>query len=346
MATKDVAERLRWQVPHCRNLGSEFYAELLTRAADDADGGGAVHAVAEPFVHLPVEEMLPLRLLGAVHRLVLEGDAPELARHYPSVGGDGDAAAAWPRLRELLGDPPPRLRELIARNVQTNEVGRSAALLGGFLLVARDTGLPLRIREIGSSAGLNLRWDAYRYEDAWGDPQSPVQLVRRYDGARPPFAPLRVDVLERRGCDPAPVDPTSDDGRLTLSSFVWPDQAERVELLRGALEVAARLPAAVDAARASAWLEDALAAPRPGSVTIVFHSIVWQYLDAAERARVRDALADAGARATDDAPLAWLRMEPDGPVTALHATVWPGGDAHLLARAGFHGRPVTWLADG
>ena len=35
-----------------------------------------------------------LQLMGAVHRLVLEGRAPELARFYPSAGGTPDADAA------------------------------------------------------------------------------------------------------------------------------------------------------------------------------------------------------------------------------------------------------------
>ena len=49
----------------------------------------------------------------------------------------------------------------------------------GFLTVAREAGLPLRILEMGTSAGLNLRWDYFRYEapgQAWGDARSPVVL--------------------------------------------------------------------------------------------------------------------------------------------------------------------------
>jgi hypothetical protein len=37
-------------------------------------------------------------------------------------------------------------------------------------------------------------------------------------------------------------------------------------------------------------------------------------------------------------------MEPGGAATTLAATVWPGERTLEVARAGFHGRPVTWLA--
>ena len=58
---------------------------------------------------------------------------------------------------------------------------------------------------------------------------------------------------------------------------------------------------------------------------------------------MRDALQDAGAAATDDAPIAWLRMEPAGERADLRLTWWPGGDETVLATAGYHGGDVEWL---
>ena len=86
------------------------------------------------------------------------------------------------------------------------------------------------------------------------------------------------------------------------------------------------------------------AAPAPGVASVVFHSIVMQYLSAADRRRVASALAEAGSRATGRAPLAWLRMEPGGEQAEVRLTLWPGGSERLIASAGFHGRPVRWLA--
>ncbi|MBK8439152.1 MAG: DUF2332 family protein [Rhodobacter sp.] len=57
-------------------------------------------------------------------------------------------------------------------------------------------------------------------------------------------------------------------------------------------------------------------------------------------------LAEAGARATPDAPLARLAMEADAAPgsAAVTLTVWPGGTPILTARAGFHGQHIHWLA--
>jgi hypothetical protein len=335
---------LRLQAEWCARLGSPLYGVLCARAADDVEAGGPVAAVLAGHEDDRPASALALRLMGAIHRLVLAGEAPALARHYPSVGGDGDAADAWPAFRALVEARGDEVRALVERGVQTNEVGRAAALAPGFLTVAHDTGLPLRILEMGTSAGLNLRWDHFRYQaaPAWGDANSPVVLRDAWNTAVPPFA-VATRVVERAGCDPSPVDPTSDEGRLTLMAYVWPDQQDRFALLRGAIEVARRVPADVERASAVDWLPARLAHARPGVATVVFHSIALQYLDRASRERALGAIADAGARATANAPVAWLRMEPGGEQAEVRLTVWPGGAERLVATTGFHGRPVRWL---
>jgi len=37
-------------------------------------------------------------------------------------------------------------------------------------------------------------------------------------------------------------------------------------------------------------------------------------------------------------------MEPGGEQAEVRLTLWPGGSERLIASAGFHGRPVRWLA--
>ena len=143
------------------------------------------------------------------------------------------------------------------------------------------------------------------------------------------------------------VDPATEEGRLTVMSYVWPDQRDRLAALRGALEVAARVPAKVERADAADWLAAKLAQPARGVATVVFQSIVWQYLSVEDQERVRRTIEEGGSRATSDMPLAWLRFEPsaDRMCCEVRLRSWPGrSDDRLLATAGYHGRPVRWLA--
>ncbi|MGH7777874.1 MAG: DUF2332 domain-containing protein, partial [Candidatus Dormibacterales bacterium] len=272
-----VAERLRTQAGWCRELGSPLYGRLLCEAAEDVERGGPLRRLLAPHAGNPGRSALALRLMGAVHRLVLEGRLPDLARCYPSAGGDSEEDPR-PAFRGALLSHGAEIGALLARPVQTNEVARSAALLGGFLEAGRAFGLPLRVLELGASAGLNLRWDHYHYRAGtreWGDPGSPVDLGDPFAGTAPPLD-TAVEVVERRGCDRAPLDATTPDGELTLLSYVWADQLERIRRLKGAAEVARRVPAAVDKEDAGAWLESS-DLHREGAATVVFHSIVLQY---------------------------------------------------------------------
>jgi hypothetical protein len=332
----------------CSGMGSPFYADILELMADDVVAGGPVGRFLADQLDTSYEEAVPLRFLGGVHRLVLAGRAPELAARFPSVGGDGDAAAAWPALRSVLDTHADAVRDALTRPPQTNEVGRSAALVGGFLVVARDTGLPLRVLEVGSSAGLNLRFDRYWYESdgsGYGDAASPVRFAGLWGDGRPPFdAPITI--ADRRGCDRDPIDARTEDGRLTLLSYVWPGQTERFTMLRAALDVARDVPVPIDRAGIPDWLARQLDEPARDRATVVFHSIVWQYLADSERATAEAALATAGERATGSAPLAWLRLEPSADLThtELRVTTWPGGEERLLARCHYHLGPMQWVA--
>jgi hypothetical protein len=339
-----VPERLAKQAGFCRALGSSLYAALLEEAADDAGRGGVVSEVVAP-VAGPYGSMLGLRLMGAVHRMVLQGSAPALAARYPSVDGDGNAEAAWLAFTGLLRARTNEIRSLSTRPVQTNEVGRAAALVGGFLEVARRFGLPLRVLEVGASGGLLLNWDRYRYEargQTWGPEGSPVRLCGFNTPPVPPFDTI-ARVVERGGCDPSPLDASTEDGRLTLKSYVWADQLHRFRLLKGALKVARAHPVLVQRAGAAQWTGARLSRTTEGAATIVYHSIVMHYLSSHERRAFEMTLAQAGAAARDTAPVAWLRFEPGEESHDVILTMWPDGHERVVARASPHGDAVTWI---
>jgi hypothetical protein len=337
----------REQAAGCAALGSPMYVDLLERCADDIERGGVVADVLAGHEDDPGPSALALRLLGSVHRLVLERRAGDLATFYPSVGGTWRAEGGWAAFQRLLAEQPDAVREWLDRPPQTNEVGRSAALMGGLLNLRHR--LPVRLFEIGSSGGLNLLADRFAYVDGsgavLGDPTAAVRLEDAWRG-RPldPWPDLAV--IERLGSDVMPVDVRTTEGRLTLTAYVWPDQAARLERLRGALALAQQVPVEVrrtDAVSFTRGLETAA-----GAVTVLWHSVMWQYLAPEDQEAVTTSVERLAAAATDEAPFAHLLMEPlrRGP-GAEHEflvvlTEWPTGERRVLGASRGHGVPTTW----
>jgi hypothetical protein len=343
-----TARLLSGQGRACRALGSPLYGQLLSWAAADLLDGGPTAEILDDYLDQPVSSVLALRMLGGVHALVLTGQAPELAAFYPSAGGTAssgpDGVAAWAALRQTLAVHRAFIRDWLQRPPQTNEVGRGAALIGGLRYVAAEAALPVRLVEVGASAGLNLRADHFRITGAagrYGDPASPVVLADGWQGEPLPASP--VEVIARTGGDLDPIDPVSPAGSLTLTAYVWPDQAARLARLRGALALARQVPA--DLRRESATATLARTALVPGSWTVIWHSIFRQYLSGPQREELADGVARLAGTATASARLAYLYLEQSRsggcPVTL---TTWPGGERRVLGAAPAHGVPVTWGA--
>jgi hypothetical protein len=339
-AETTIAGLLRFQAAACDHLGSPLYSLLLDRVAEDVEAHGPSWEVLRGHEDDPGPSALALRFMGAVNRLVVAGREPALAAVYRDPRAE--PSKVWKAFSTALERNHDELRRMVNLPVQTNEVGRCAALLLGFLTVAAETGLPLRPLEVGASAGLNLRWDRYRYlADGfeWGPADSPVKIEFELDRGSFP-SQERIEVSERHGCDAAPLDPTTAEGRLALLAYIWPDQAVRVERMRSALQVADEVPISVDRESAASWTARKLTRFTPGEATILYHSIVTQYLGEGELTAFYMHVHDAAERASADAPLAWLRMEPAGKQADLHLTTWPGGEDRHLARVGYHGTPV------
>lgn len=172
-------------------------------------------ATREPYAAEPRTEFFPLRALAGVDEMVLAGEISELDAHYPSVGGDGEAGAAWPAVKAALAAHSPEVLADLRHPLQTNETSRCGPLAGGFHVIAARDRLPVRALELGSSAGLNLHFDRYRYEAdgvASGPPDSAVRFTDYWLGGLPPFD-AQLEVVERAGCDIDPIDISEETGR-------------------------------------------------------------------------------------------------------------------------------------
>ena len=298
-------------------------------------------------ISVPPGSVPQLRLMSALHYLVLSGLARELAAFYPSVGGERPPDEVWPAAVATITEHFEQVRTRLRRTVQTNEPGRSAVLFAGLLWLAHRHRRPIRLLEVGASAGLNLLADRFAYrvgDDELGEPSSPLCFVDPWVPPPPvdvAVAAAALRIVERAGCDLAPLDPRRPDDQQTLVSYIWPDEPHRIDRMRAALSVAARDSVPVAAAPGSAWLPGRLGAGGGRELTVVWHSVMRQYVDAEEWAAIEAAV--------DSRPdVVRLSMEParDDERARMQLTVHDpaGAPERRLAVCDDHGLPIHWEA--
>lgn len=335
------------QVAYCETAGAHITARVVGGIAAVLASGarGELLRRIREWPGAPLADALPLRIAGGLHALHLSGAAPELAPIYRGEAADDAGviarvmAAHETALLPWLDGPP-----------QTNEAGRSANFIAAMLWLA-EQGLPPRFAclEIGSSAGINLMLDRYRYDlggVSVGPEDAVMTFAPEWHGAPPP-APA-IAIASTRGCDVAPVDLTDPAQALRLKAYIWPEHTVRFERMDAAIRAATAHKPDLVQATAADFVEAELAKPQePGTTRMLMHSIVWQYVPADQQARVTAAMEAAGARATPERPLAWVMVEADRTVHrhALMVRYWPGGgEAVQLAWSHPHGADLDWLA--
>jgi hypothetical protein len=328
-----------------------LYRRLARSAADEPEVLGLL---------LPAgpRDRLPHLLFAAVQYLLLGQGSDPLASF-----GDRPFAV----FRDWCLDHRAEIEELVATNhVQTNEVGRCAGLLPCLAAVAAASGnggRPLAVAEVGTSAGLNLLFDRYRYRYTAdgtdgdgveaGDPASDVVIHPQVEGDG--VAPdLRVPVVAwRRGLDRRPVDVTDDDAVRWLRSCIWPEQDARRALLDRAVAVARRDPPPLMAGDAVDGLGDLVAAAPPDAVVCVMHTAFISYLP--DPAAFVDRLTEVA----KERPLWWVSGEAAGVVPGVAGSPMRDGRIafaygivplgvpdqvpHTLARSGPHGAWLEWV---
>ena len=311
----------------CELLASDAHGELLTRVRG---WSGA-----------PLADALPLRVAGGLHALHLKGGEPALSAIYR--GEDADDAVV---IGEVIVRREADLLPWLDGPPQTNEAGRSSNFILALLWLA-EHGLPPNFEclEIGSSAGINLMIDRYRYE-LGGAEVGPADAVLAFtpEWRGPPPSDRQIAFTSLRGCDVAPVDLTDPAQALRLKAYIWPEHHLRFARMDSAIVAATVRKPDIVRMNAAEFVERALSLPQAeGTTRVLMHSIVWQYVPANQQARVSAAMEEAGARATPKRPLAWIALEANRTVHHHELTVryWPGGEQRFqLGVAHAHG---AWL---
>ncbi len=340
MSTADdgrLREAFRHQARSCAHLGSPFMDRLCTLLADRLQPGTPLtdRLFAWEGDLSPAAESVPLRVCGALHALRLD-DRAGLADVYPPHEAADDAL--WAAVDRALKGEAAFVNRFIDSPPQTNEVRRSAVLIAGAHWLTARHDLPIRTSELGASAGINLNWHRFALatpQRTLGAAGAALTLTPDWQGGVPTGPAPQV--ADQGGVD---LNPVTDPQRLR--AYLWPDQPERMTLTEAALAAGPRAVAKGDAVD---WLIPRLTHV-PGRTHLVYHTVAWQYFPPERQDTGRRAIEAAGARATDESPLAWLAMETDGstPGAAITMRLWPGGGSHALGRIDYHGRWLRWDA--
>jgi len=242
------------------------------------------------------------QLLALVGKLPLSKRQPVLVLTCARVAGvplrpfetaRGDFIALWPAIAKLAK----------TRATQTNDPRRCTPLL---VALDRIRG-PIALIEVGASAGLTLFPDRYTYKwNARGrsvtslpaDGPSTVSLVADIAGwgANPPRRP---NIVHREGIDLSPLDVTNSADNDWLEALVWPEQTDRLDIVRAAADIVAQSSPTLTAGDAVAEIRAAVARARkaaPKATIVVSSPAVLVYLDPAEREKFATYCARATVR--------------------------------------------------
>ena len=331
----------------CRDA-SPLYLHLSEAIAEDSD-------ILELASHCREGQPAPNLLFAAVHLLVIQNADVPLARFYADLSTLAlPPNAAYPDFRAFcLANRADIIRILSTRRVQTNEIRRCAYLYPAFCLIAALADeRPLALVEIGTSAGINLLWDCYSYRYSHGQEviragrvDAAVLITSTLRGDVRPVLPATPPCVQSRiGIDLNTLNANSAADALWLRALVWPENAERLELLQNALPVVQRSSLTLLAGNGVELLPNMLEALPPTVVPVVFHTHTVNQMSPGDREQLTAIIADAGTKR------AVYRLANDiggggKNYSALKLLTYSGkqeGERHL-ANVDGHARWIEWL---
>lgn len=328
----------------CQNAG---VAERSTADWYRAFGEVEAHGQSPLFEEWALGIAEDAEILALISSLPLQKRQPNLVfatARFLGAPEDGYASVrAW-----LLEHWPAVANEAHQRMTQTNEPRRCAAILIALGLIAERIEGPIALLELGASAGLCLYPDRYSYRYGDGEELHPetgpsaVQLDTEVVGPVP--IPTRLpEIVWRAGIDLRPLDVANPEDVRWLETLVWPEQTERLERIRAAVDIVRHDPPVLVRGNAIDEL-DALAAAAPANVTlVVITSAMLVYLPYPERMQLIEAIRETGGHGISlDATGVRPKMDAQYP----HPV--PGRftlslDGVPLADVGPHGQFIDWL---
>lgn len=326
MTDRITAEWMRWWGAHA--VSSPLYSHLVDVVVESDD--------LMRIINLIENDPPPNLLFGAVQFLLMKGGSQELASYYPSLTNDPRPVvdAGRPFTDFVLANADRVIEIGSTHRTQTNECRRCAALLPGIWEGPLDR---FHLVEVGTSAGLNLALDRYRYR--WGDlvwgPESSVTIESELRGAEPRLR--NIEVLSRTGLDLNPIDANDPDERLWLEALIWPEHHERRARLSAALEMIRDVPIEFVAGDALETLWPSLDSIPGTEPVVVMSAFIGLQLGPDEH----EALADTVASFRERREMLHLSVEARVPgEDSAHMVIDDGAGPRQIGRLQSHGEWV------
>ncbi len=233
----------------------------------------------------PVGQRRPSLFLAALHREILRHPNEPAARWFPSVTGrpvpEGDP---WPSMFGFIVSHRDAIESTLAtKSTQTNEPNRSALWWASVREAGLDTnGQPIALIELGSSAGLNLRFDSYHYDFGdrvqRGHTHSEVAISCAIRVGTPPLDASLPPLISRIGIDLEPVGVNDVDAIEWLRACIWAEQTERRSRFNAAVSELRDDPPTMVRGDAVDEMADAIEAVPSGDHVVIIHSWFLTYL--------------------------------------------------------------------
>lgn len=294
----------------------------------------------------------PNLFLAAIHFLLMKDPSEGLAKYYPSLQGQFQATPEmFDCFKRFAKKFEPEIKSLLqTRLVQTNEVQRCALLFPALNFVSKKLDhQKIALMDVGASGGLNFLMDQVyiRYSDgaSTGAETSPLQIICESKGEPIPRF-QNAQIAMRIGIDLNPVNLLNTDERQWNLALIWPDQTERIERFKSALQLLETTDIFFKKGSANQVLPQAIRDVPSDQAICVMHSFTLNQFSKEDR-EAFDSLLLAASKDREiwRIGLEWIATQ-NPELSIVHYISGIKRKTHVLAECQGHGEWIRWISEG